>query len=157
MAVLATDLKFFLTADNLGGAITATQASAGNVFDAFNGDETSAGTTVYACLYAKNNAAQTAFAARVYINAETTHAGANVQIGLGSSAIDGEEQTIDDENTAPASVTFVEADGEANALSIGDLTAGQTKAIWLKFLIAPATAAKDAYTVQLGFRADTAE
>ena len=157
MAVLATDLKLFKTTSNLGGAITATQATGGNVFDAFTGDETSAGITEYACVYVKNEAAQTALAAKVYVNSETSHAGVNATIGLGTSAINGSEQTVANKTTAPTGVTFSEANGAGSALTIGDIPAGQHKAVWVRMVVGAATAAKNAYTVQVGIDCDTAE
>lgn len=155
MAVLASDLIFVKTATNLGGAATSTQATGGNVFDAFTGSETSSGTTVYACIYAKNDAAETAFAAKVYVDSETAHPGANISIGLGTSAINGTEQTIANETTAPSGVTFSEADGSGNALAIGDMAAGATKAVWLRFNIDPSTAANNNYALGLALAADS--
>lgn len=155
MAVQASDLFFLKTINNLGGAVTATQATGNNVFDAFTGSETSAGTTVYACLYAKNNASETAFDAKVYVDSETAHAGANMSIGLGSSNINGTEQTIGNETTAPSGVSFVEADGSGNALAIGDMAAGATKAVWVRFVIDPSTAANNNYALSLALAADS--
>ena len=155
MAVLSTDLKFFKTTNNLGGAITGTEATGGNVWDAFTGDETSAGGTFYACVYADNGAAETAYAAKVWISSETNHTGVNVSIGLGASPINGTESPISDENDEPSGVSFSEAANEGAALPIGDLPAGQHKAVWLRIVIDPATAAVNNYTVQLSFKADT--
>jgi len=156
MAVLATDLKFFLSTVNYGGAITATQATGGNVFDAFTGSETSAGTTVYACVYAKNGSAQTAFATKVYVNSETAFGTVNATIALGNAAVSATETATADETTAPVpALTFVEATGEANGLLIGDLTAGQYKAVWIKLVVPAATTANNNYTIELGFYADT--
>ena len=157
MAVTPSDLKLFKTSNNLGGAITATQASGGNVYDAFTGDETAAGTTEYACVYVQNDSAQTAFSVGVYVNSETSHAGANAAIGLGSSAVNGTEQTVANKNAAPAGVSFSEANGDANALSIGDIPAGHHKAVWIRMVIGAGTAAKNNYTIQIGIKADTGE
>lgn len=157
MPVLAADLRLLETTNNLGGS--SGSVTDGVVFDAFTGDETSAGTTVYACLFVHNNAAETAFAAKVWINSETVHAGTNATIGLGTSAKGSNptEPTIGNETTAPTGVTFSESASEGAALSIGDLTAGQRKSVWLRLVIGAGTAAKNNYTVQIGIKADTGE
>jgi hypothetical protein len=157
MAVIASNLKLFKTVNGLGGGITATVVTPSNVLDAFTGDETTAGKTEYHCVYVKNEAAQTAFASKIFINSETAHPGVNATIGLGSSAISAQEQTIASETTAPGSVTFAEAASEGAALVIGDLTAGQTKAVWLRVVVGAGTTAKDAYSISVTIRVDTGE
>ena len=157
MAVTPSDLGIFTTSSNLGGAITGTDASGSVVFDPFTGDETSAGITENACIYVKNSSGQTAIASKVYVNSETSHAGVNATIGLGTSAVNGTEQTIGSKTSSPSSVTFSEANGAGNALSIGDIPAGQHKAVWIRFAVGAGTAAKNAYTVQLGITCDTTE
>lgn len=157
MAVLPADLELRLTTNNLGGAKLVTVSDGTDIWDAFTGQETTDGATEYACLYVHNDAAQTALAAKVNIEGETSHAGVNVSIGLGSSAVDGTEQTIADKNTAPAGVTFSEAEDLANALSIGDLATGAHKAIWLRIVIGAGTAAKNSYLAPIQITADTEE
>jgi hypothetical protein len=157
MPILTTDLKFKKTTSNLGGAITASVTNGSDIFDTFTGDETAAGTTEYACIYLDNDSALTATTARMHIDSETAHAGVNFTIGLGSSAINGTEQTIVNKNTAPAGVTFIEAADLAAAITLGDLPAGNHKAVWIKAVIAAATLAKDSYTVALKATVDSGE
>lgn len=161
MAITPAEMKIYRSTANLGGAITGTESVsgvAGNVFNTFLGDETLAGGTFYHCVYLKNtNGTLTASTVKAYVDSETVHTGVNVEIGLGSSAINGVEQTVANETTAPASVTFADADGVGNALAIADIPAGQHKAIWVKVTIAPATAAKTGYQVNLKFTFDTPE
>lgn len=160
MAVLAADLKLFKTTNNLGGgiAIPVTEVTSSNVFDAFTGAETSSGGTYveYACVYFENTSAETAFDCKIYVNSETSHAGVDAEIALGSSAINGTEQTIADKNTAPTGLSaFTDSDGEGAALSIGDIPAGQHKAVWLEISIADGTAALNDYTIQFGLSCDS--
>lgn len=161
MPIVSGNIKTFKTANGLGGAITANESVSGdpnNVFDTFSGAETAAGGTFYHCLYVKNeHASLTAQNVELYIDSETAHAGVNVEIGLGSSAVNAQEQTIQDEETAPSGVSFSEADGEENALVIGDIPAGQHKAFWVKVTIAPGTTAKTGYAVNTKYVFDTAE
>jgi hypothetical protein len=79
----------------------------------------------------------------------------SAEIGLGSSAVNGTEQTVANESTAPGSVTFSTAAGEGNALTIGDIPAGQHKAIWVKRIVS-AAAAYNADSVVVKVQSDTA-
>ncbi|WP_438863754.1 hypothetical protein [Neptunicella sp.] len=140
-------LTFYKTTGNLGGAATATETDGSDLFDAFNDTETNDGTTEYACIVLETDVDYSN--ARMYIESETAHTGVNWTFGLGSAAINAEEQTIANKNTAPADVTFTDAEGLANALTIGDMVADDTKAIWVKVVIAPGTLAKDVYNFVL--------
>lgn len=168
MPIAATDMKIYKTTDGLGGAITATESvsgQAGNVFDTFSGAETAAGGVFYACLYIKNeHATLTAQAVEFLIEDETAHAGVNVSIAKGTSAVNAEEQTIGDENTAPAGVTFTDTDttttGEAVSdpvVSLPDIPAGETVAVWVRVTIDAGTAAKTGYAANTRIDFDTAE
>ncbi|MCU7934130.1 MAG: hypothetical protein KZQ99_04525 [Candidatus Thiodiazotropha sp. (ex Dulcina madagascariensis)] len=143
MAVLATDIDYHLSggaanADpsaSLGGAISNTQivdAGLHNLFDIVAGAESSAGDTEYRCFYVRNNAAQTLINAYVFVATESPSAGSDELLGLGTSAVNGIEQTVGDEQTAPAGVTFTQANGLGNALAIGDIPAGEHKAVWVR-------------------------
>ncbi|MEW8494254.1 MAG: hypothetical protein AB2604_10650 [Candidatus Thiodiazotropha taylori] len=143
MAVLATDIDFHLSggaanADpnaSLGGAISNNQITSGalhNLWDIVSGAESSAGDTEYRCIYVRNNSAQTLFNAHVYVSTESPSVGSDELIGLGTSAVNGVEQTVADESSAPAGVAFSQANGVGNALAIGDIPAGQHKAIWIQ-------------------------
>lgn len=161
MPIVSGDMKTYKTTNGLGGAITATESvsgNPGNVFDTFTGSETAAGGTFYHCIYVKNtHGTLTAQSVGVYVDSETSHAGVNVEIGLGTSAVNGTEQTVANETTAPAGVTFADADGVGNALSIGDIPPGEHKAIWVKVTIGASTTAKTGYAVNTKYVFDTAE
>lgn len=143
MAVLATDIDYHLSGGaanaapdaSLGGAISNTQivdAGAHNLFDIVAGAESSAGDAEYRCFYIRNNSAQTLINAYVFVATESPSAGSDELLGLGTSAVNGIEQTVVNESTAPAGVTFSQANGLANALAIGDIPAGEHKAIWIR-------------------------
>lgn len=168
MPIADTDIKIYKTTNGLGGAITANEAVSGvtgNVFDTFSGAETAAGGVFYACLYIKNeHTSLTAQALEAILASETAHAGVNFSIAKGSSAVNAQEQTIADENTAPTGVTFADTDttttGEAVAdptVSLPDLPFGQTIAIWARMTIDAATAAKTGYVASVSVNFDTAE
>lgn len=162
MALANTDLKIYKAAAISGGAISATELTSSNLFDAFSGAETSAGGTFYACVYVKNtnSTANTAFATKVYVNSESSHTGAfgtvNARIALGNAAINGIESDTGSELTAPTpALTFVDASGSANALTIGDLAVNAYKSVWIELTIPAGTTAFNNYTIQLGIDADT--
>ncbi|MEQ1704405.1 MAG: hypothetical protein ABL867_00360 [Rickettsiales bacterium] len=168
MPITSTDLKFHLSggAANsdpnaaLGGAISTTQivdATVANLFDNVSSAESAAGDTEYRCFYVKNtHATLTLQAAKVYIQTNTPSADTSAEIGLGTSAVNGTEQTVANESTAPSAVTFSSAAGSGNALSIGNIPAGQHKAIWLKRIVNAAAAAYNSDSVIIRVEGDTA-
>lgn len=168
MPITSTDLKFHLSggAANsdpnaaLGGAISTTQivdATVANLFDNVGSAESAAGDTEYRCFYVKNtHATLTLQAAKVYIQTNTPSADTSAEIGLGTSAVNGTEQTVANESTAPSAVTFSTAAGSGNALSIGNIPAGQHKAIWLKRIVNAAAAAYNSDSVIIRVEGDTA-
>lgn len=168
MPITSTDLKFHLSggAANsdpnaaLGGAISTTQivdATVANLFDNVGSAESAAGDTEYRCFYVKNtHATLTLQAAKVYIQTNTPSTDTSAEIGLGTSAVNGTEQTVANESTAPSAVTFSSAAGSGNALSIGNIPAGQHKAIWLKRIVNAAAAAYNSDSVIIRVEGDTA-
>lgn len=168
MAILAGDIDFRLSggaanADpnlSLGGtksSVEIVDATVGNLFDNVSGAESTAGDTEYRCFYVHNNhATLTLQAAKIFINTDTPSPSSDVEIALGTSAVNGVEQTVADESTAPTGVTWQTLAGEANALTIGDIPAGQHKAIWVKRVITAGASAYSADSVILEAKGDTA-
>ena len=64
--------------------------------------------TEYRCFYVHNamHATLTMQNSVIWIQSNTTSADTSIEIALGSSAVNGTEQTIANENTAPTGVTF---------------------------------------------------
>ena len=168
MPIVSTDIDFHLSggaanADpnaSLGGIISANQivdASLHNLFDQVSGAEASAGDVEYRCLYVKNaHGTLTLQNAVIYVLTETPSADSDELIGLGTSAVNGVEQTVADESTAPIGVTFAQANGSGNALSIGDIPAGQHKAIWIRRDISAAASAVNSDASVLRVQGETA-
>jgi hypothetical protein len=92
----------------------------------------------------------------VWIGTNTPSAGTTIDIGLGSAAVNGTEQTVANEQTAPTSVTFSAPSTKAGGLSIGNLPAGQHKAIWLRRTVTAGAAAFDSDSVIIQAEGDTA-
>lgn len=168
MPIADTDLQYLLSgggvnADpdaSLGGSISSTEvvdATLHNLFDIVLGAETSAGDTEYRCIYVKNNhGTLTLQGANIFINSQTPNADTSVEVGLGTSTINGTEQSVVDEDTAPIGVTWEAGVGAANTLVIGDLTPGQTKAVWIKRIVGVGSSAYNGDTVTIEFDGDTA-
>ena len=169
MPIATDDIKVYKTTNGLGGAITTTEAphaTTGNLFDTFSGTETANGGVFYACVYVKNNhgslTAQNVIAA---ITSETDHDGLNASLALGSSAVNGTEPTIANENTAPSGVSFAGdtdtttagAATEDASITLGDIPFGQHRAVWIRLTIDAATAAKTGYQINTDIDFDTAE
>lgn len=144
MSVVAGDLKIYFSGGSgntsgdasLGGAISTTEAAQtlNGLFDEVTGDEHTAGETNYRAIFFKNTAAETAYNVKFWIETQSTGADSSVEIAketAGGSPI----QTVADEDTAPTGLSFVTADGQANALQLGDMAAGDVYGIWIKRII----------------------
>jgi hypothetical protein len=137
------------------GGIVPTALTANSIFDDVTGAEEQAGDIEYRCVYVYNSGDVDAQATVVWLSANTTDPDTQVAIGLGSSAVSGTEQTVANENTAPAGVSFTEPATEGTALSVGTLAAAAHKAVWLRRTInAGAGASLDTFTFAAAF--DTA-
>ena len=159
MSIIASDLKFILSGGAintdpdaaLGGIISATEVvddTVANLFDNVTGAEHTAGETNYRCIYVKNNSAESAANVKVYLDSNTPGVDSAITIGVdlagvGDGASTGVADTVADEDTAPdPAVTFVTADGYANALCIGTMTDGQVIGIWIKRVITAGSTAQ---------------
>lgn len=101
-----------------------------NLFDTVTAAQALLGKISYRCVYVLNkHATDTATDVRVWVK-QSTPAGDEIDIGLGTSAVSGTEQTVGNELTAPSGVTFSHPLTYASSLVIGNLTAGQWKALW---------------------------
>ena len=133
---------------SLGGAKSSTVVPAA-LFDDVTSAESAAGDTEYRCIYVHNaNGTLTMQNAVLWITANTT---ANrIAVGVGSSAVNGTEQTVADENTAPTGVTFSQPTTKGAAIALGNIPAGQHRAVWLRRAITAASAASnDTYSLRV--------
>lgn len=170
MAILDTDIHLRLSGGagnsdpnaSLGGVMSSVQIvdnTLHNLFDKVSGTESTNGDTEYRGFYVLNNhGSLTLESGKIWIDSETVHTGANVQIGLATQGLNGEMSTIATEQDAPSPVvTFVEAATEGAALSLGNVPFSNKYGIWLKRIINTGTLAKNNYTVVLKVKGDTAE
>lgn len=158
MPIASSDIKYRLSGGgsntdpnaSLGGVISSTDAGS-SIFDNVSSGEASAGDTEYRCVYVKNNhGSLTLTSPKVWIQANTPSGDTAVEISLGTSAVNGTEQTVADENTSPSGTSFSSAANEGAGLSLGDLAPGATKAVWIKRVVsAAAAAANDSFTLRV--------
>ena len=133
---------------SLGGAKSSTVVPAA-LFDDVTSAESAAGDIEYRCFYVHNaNATLVMQNAVVYIQANT--AGNRIAIGVGTSAVNATETAVADENTAPAGVTFSQPANKGAGLALGNIPAGQHRAVWVRRTIGAATpASNDTYTLRV--------
>ena len=135
---------------SLGGAKSSTAAST-SIFDDVSSSESSAGDVEYRCIYVQNNhGSLTLSNAVAWLPVNTPSASTVVEIGLGTSVINGTEQTVTDESTAPSGVTFAAAATKGAGVALGNIPAGQHRAVWLRRTVsAGAAAASDGFTIRI--------
>lgn len=153
----ATNTNVNLSLGGIKSSTAIVDASLHNLFDIVSSAEASAGDTEYRCFYFHNaHATLTALSSKVWIQTNTPSAGTTVEIGIGSAAINAEEQSVANESTAPTGVTFSAAAIDlATGLVIGDLLAGQHRSIWVKRIVTAGAAAANADSVLIRFGSDT--
>ena len=167
MPIISTDIKLRLSGGaansnvslSLGGAkssVEVVSAALHNLFDKVSSAEATAGSVEYRCIYVHNGHGTLDLEdARVFIPNNTPSADTTLAVGLGTAAVNATEQTVANEVTAPAGVSFSEPSTYAAGLAIGNLAAGAHKAIWLRRTItAGAAAVNDTATVRV--QGDTA-
>lgn len=132
------------------------------LFDDITGDENADETVDYRCVFIQNaHGSLTAIAAKVWIDAQNED-GADIAIGVDTTAASAagaspaQALTIANETTAPAGVTFTAPDNKADGLSLGDLAAGQVRAVWVR-RTATDSAPVDDDDFVLGVACDTGE
>lgn len=116
----------------LGGAMSSTEAG-GNVFDDVSAVESAAGDIEYRCVYVENtHPTLTLVAAVLWISANTPSPSTALAAGPGTSALNGTEQTVANEGTAPTGVTFTAAATPEIGVALGDLPPGGSRAAWIR-------------------------
>ena len=168
MAILSTDIKFLLSGGAvntdvnlaLGGIPSSTEivdSTLHNLFDIVYGAEALVGDVEYRCIYILNDhATLTLQTALTWISVNTPSTASTIDIGLGTSAVSGTEQTVVDESTPPVGVTFTSPSTLLTGLAIGDLIPSATKALWIRRTITAAAGPYDLDTVTINAGGDTA-
>lgn len=155
MPILSTDLlwKLSTTAGSAGNSLTSTAAAslgkyistaawAGGVkndlFDDVSGAENAASTVDYRCVFIHNAHATLPWTSPVVWTSAAVAGGATFDIGVDPAAAtaigsaSAQAATIANELAAPAGVSFSAPTTSGTGLSIGTLTAGQCRAVWIR-------------------------
>jgi len=144
---------------SLGGvkSSNASPTTVDGLFDAVSAAQAVAGLVEYRCIYLHNaSGADTMIAARAWVISNTPLAGTTLDIGVGTSAVNGTEQTIANEATAPVGVTFSAPAAAASGLALGDIPAGQHRALWLRRTVTAGSGSSASDGWNLGFDCETA-
>lgn len=138
--------------NSLGGVISSTAVPVTTIFDAVASSESAAGSVEYRCVYVRNNnTTLTLSNARVWLSVVSTNAKATHAIGVGTSAVNGTEQTVANETTAPSGITFASPTVIGDAIAIGDLPPTQHRAIWIRRTVPAGTtpSGSDGFTINI--------
>jgi len=178
MAIAASDILFKFSvltgaagdstagtaAGSLGKYISTTQitdASLHNLFDIITGDENAASDVEYRCFFVHNNHGTLTYEnVVVWISAEVA-GGASVAIAVDTTAASAKGAAgaqavqVATESDAPSGPTFSAPTTKGTGLSIGNLTAGQVRAVWVRRTAAN-TVAVDADGATISVAGDTA-
>lgn len=167
MPIISTDIIYRLSGGSgntdpnasLGGVKSSTAIGSGlhNLFDIVSSSESASGDTEYRCFYVHNaHATLTMQNSVIWIQSNTTSTDTTIEIALGSSAVNGTEQTVANESTAPTGVTFSAPANQGAALSIGNVLPGEHKAVWVKRIVNVASNAYNNDTATIRVLCDTA-
>ena len=160
MPIKETDIVFKCSgSENMGGAIGPDDVSENinALFPVVSGKEALSGDVKYRCLYVKNeHPTLTLYNTLVFIRSNTPSEDTYCEIGLGSSAIGGEEQIIPTEHDIPQDVNFSAPLSDQDALLLGDLLPGEWKAIWIRRTVSAEAVAFNNDCLWLAVYGDTA-
>lgn len=158
MAIVSADIKYRLSgggsnadpAASIGGAKSSNDM-ASTIFDDVSSAEALAGDIEYRCVYVHNNHGSLSYTTpKVWIQSNTPSADTTIEIALGSSALNGTEAAVANENTAPSGPTFSAPTDYAGGIALGDIPAGQHRAIWIRRTVtAGAAVASDGFTLRV--------
>lgn len=168
MPIASSDIKYRLSGGaansdpnaSLGGAKSSTEVVDNvdnNLFDDVSGAEHTAGDVEYRAIYVHNgHGSLTLTDAVVWIQSDTTGADSDISIAVGTAAVNGTEQTIANEATAPTGVTWSDAAvSRATGLALGSLPPGEHKAVWIRRTISAGSTPQAADTCSIQAGGDT--
>lgn len=171
MTILESELHFRLSggsgnaspAASLGGVMSTStdivDNTAENLFDHTSGPEATAGRVEYRAFYVFNDNDTLVYqGAKIWIDSETSHTNANLQMALDLAGVNATGDSVTLETDAPdPALTFVEANGEGNALTLGNIPANGRYMVWVKRTITAGVLAKNNYSTVFKIKGSSAE
>lgn len=136
---------------SLGGNKSANEAGQ-DLFDKVTQAESTSGRTEYRCVYVHNSHPSLTLQSTVaWLSANTPSDSTVVALGLGASGLNGAEPAVVNEDSMPAGIVFVPASSAGTGVSLGDIPPGQSRAIWVRRIVAQgaATAASDSAQIRI--------
>lgn len=178
MAITATDILFKLSVATGPGNTNAqadpnlsfedfmsstqiTDATDNNLFDDISGDENAASDVEYRNFFVHNNHGSLTWQSPVVWLSSEVAGGANAAIAIDGTAASAansasaQAETVADESTAPSGETFSSPTTKGAGLALGNLVAGNVRAIWVR-RTATNSAAQNADGVTIRVEGDTA-
>lgn len=150
MPITTSDIQYRLSGGSansnpllsLGGAKSSVESGA-NLFDDVPSAEASAGKIEYRCIYIHNAHPTESYLdpVKVWIAANTPSTSTTLEIGVGTSGLNGTEQTVANESTAPVGVTFSAPSSFASGIALMTIPAGQHISIWIRRTVTAGAAA----------------
>jgi hypothetical protein len=159
---MAVDIKYYLSggsgntdpAASLGGVRSTTTVTGSTIFDKVESAEASAGDTEYRCVYIRNDGADTALDAKVFIHANTPSASTTIAIALAGEGKGGTAETVGNENTAPSGESFSSSPTDyASGLALGSLAQNEFFPTWIRRTVTAGAAntPSDTFTLRVGY------
>lgn len=178
MAITATDILFKLSVATGPGNTNAqgdpnlsfedfmsstqiTDATDNNLFDDISGDENAASDVEYRNFFVHNNHGSLTWQSPVVWLSSEVAGGANAAIAIDGTAASAansasaQAETVANESTAPSGETFSSPTTKGTGLALGNLVAGNVRAIWVR-RTATNSAAQNADGVTIRVEGDTA-
>jgi hypothetical protein len=178
MAITATDILFKLSVATGPGNANAqadpnlsfedfmsstqiTDATDNNLFDDISGDENAASDVEYRNFFVHNNHGSLTWQSPVVWLSSEVAGGANAAIAIDGTAASAfnsasaQAETVANESTAPSGESFSSPTTKGTGLALGDLVAGNVRAIWVR-RTATNSAAQNADGVTIRVEGDTA-
>ena len=158
---MAVDITFYLSggsgntdpAASIGGARSTTEVTGATLWDKVESAEASAGDIEYRCIYVRNDGADTALDAKIWIQANTPSADTTIAIALGGEGKGGTAETVGNEGTAPSGESFSSPTDYAGGLALGSLAQNEFFPVWTRRTVTAgaAAAASDTVTYRVGY------
>lgn len=135
---------------SLGGAMSSNEAGI-NILDVSSTEATDGRVEVRGVYVRNGHGSLTLIAPVVWLNSNTPSATTTIELGLGTSAQGGTEQTVANETTMPAGVTFSAPTSKATGIALGDIPPGGSRFVWIRRTVNAGTAAigSDAFTLRV--------
>lgn len=168
MVIASTDIVFRLSGGaansnvnaSLGGAKSSTALvdnTINNLFADSLGPESVAGSIKYRAIYVHNNhGSLTMQNSKVYITTNTPSTDTTFDVAVGTAAINGTEQTVANEDTAPSGVSWGANSTYATGYSLGNIPFGQHIAVWFRRTVTAGASAANSDSVVFEVGCDSA-